>query len=750
MMVHRAARGLLLAILVMALLPGLAKGPDERIAFQRNEPPAVTVMFADGTGAADIPPSRKFSAPCVTPSLSPDGRTLAFAAKVDAQFKIFTWRLDEHNSAVGEPKRLTPKSSDLSEEYPSWSPNGKQVAFLATDKDNKTTLRVVNADGSGMLMLANAGYATTPVWSPDGKFLLYIDLVGGKPTLSNIYATGGRGLPIRGDSITGACYLPDGKQLAVLVQKSVGISDLCIIPPFGAGGRTIVRNIVGAKGVGGLTTGLLLFNAAKVGTQGGKAFWTVDRNGAGLKGITGYADPKTISYFSVQKCDLSPYVPPAINPLTQPVIAGAAHPTGGEDQEDLADILAAHAITMLTPADGVTVQGAVPLHIIARKNVANVTVLVNGQLLFATSTLGSTTPIPKIAESWNTQEIKELDPAVGFPDSYTDELRYPDGTYTLCAQARDEGNKLIDQHIISVTVQNTLPDHAQSGFLTTLQYPYTEKSPSEYYRIHGEGTLLGMSAVREPELHATLDAALRRTPIKPLPNNTYGLYLDLRGPHDRYALTYGRSRADLTEFATRGACVLNQAGDLTVASHDDGKAYLPLGQLSVPFPNATAKIGESWSKPMWVVTDLLDREATQVMAEHTLDGMEWIDGHQTVRIRSTYHLTSNLELHTTPSALTPGARGTRTANPTPYQGGGSGGDVDATIIATKADGVRYSWFDLDRQRLVRVDDRLLYTIPFANLPSAWGATPTGSADGSAATYYVHYLYKTMPAPTTEP
>ena len=139
------------------------------------------------------------------------------------QFKLFTWRIDERNNTINTPQRLTSDDPNASEKFPSWSPDGKHIAFLSTDRKNFTTLRLVDADGTGLTTLAPASYYAMPMWRPDGQFLLYISLVNDKPVLHNISITGGKGLPIRPDSrIVAAGYSPDGKQIAVLLQRANG------------------------------------------------------------------------------------------------------------------------------------------------------------------------------------------------------------------------------------------------------------------------------------------------------------------------------------------------------------------------------------------------------------------------------------------------------------------------------------------------------------------------------------------------
>lgn len=726
-MVHRVTRCAIWLFWLSALLPGLSATPESRIAFQRNDPPAVTVMFNDGSSAVDLPANRLFRDPYITPSLAPDGHTIAFAAMTGKTYKVFLWRLDEHNNVIGDPKRLTTENADTTERFPSWSPDGKKIALLLTDKAKVTTLRVADADGSDMVSLTTVNYLATPMWSPDSRQLLYINQLVDKSGLFNIFAAGGKGLPFRPESrILAACYSPDGQQIAALIQQENGLSSLYTLPPFGVGGRVILKNISGGKSINWLHSDTIVFNAVKVDRQSGKAFWMVHPDGSGLRGVTGYADPKQISFFSEQKCDLTPYVPVAIAPDTVqiPTLNNPIDQANGTRQE-LSDIMAAHTVVILSPTAGSTVTGMTPIEIVARKKVAKITILIGGEFVSTASTVGAG-PVAKLSYLWNTQELREVNPAMGLPASYDESLRYPDGTYTICAQALDAGNQVVDSHLVTVTVNNSVPVSALPNKTIVAQYQFNAKNPDLWYRVHGEGIMLGDGA--PTDLNATLDVAIHQKMVKILGDGQYGFYTNMRGPKNRSALLFGQYHANLPEFAADGKFILTTQGDLI--PDPAGTSYLPLTQLATPLPGSPElHLGQEWAKPMWVVADLFTREATYVKARHICEGLELVDGQRTARIRSEFTLTPTaINLRTMPLQAVPGLRKLTGENTTAPQETPTGPVSSLTV--QQVTGVRYSWIDLDNKRLTQVEDTFLYS--FAG-PANW--------------YLVHYLYSEMPDPT---
>jgi Tol biopolymer transport system component len=74
---------------------------------------------------------------------------------------------------------------------PSWSPDGKQIAFVCDKGINQAGLFVINSNGSGIyeVKLGSLGilaFLKEPAWSPDGSQIVYV--AGSDSTHTNIYS----------------------------------------------------------------------------------------------------------------------------------------------------------------------------------------------------------------------------------------------------------------------------------------------------------------------------------------------------------------------------------------------------------------------------------------------------------------------------------------------------------------------------------------------------------------------------------
>src|SRR5215471_17418505 len=95
---------------------------------------------------------------------SPTGRELAFVGRDSAGFQIYSLNL-----ATRQATRLT-NSKCGNDVQPSWSPNGRWLAYDRTNGDSGIYLMRANGSESRKIV-PDASY---PAWSPDGKRLAYV------------------------------------------------------------------------------------------------------------------------------------------------------------------------------------------------------------------------------------------------------------------------------------------------------------------------------------------------------------------------------------------------------------------------------------------------------------------------------------------------------------------------------------------------------------------------------------------------
>ncbi len=93
------------------------------------------------------------------PSLSPDGKSIAYQKRVDNNWDIFLLRVGGHN-----PINLT-KDSPSDDIHPAFSPNGESLAFRSEREGGG--IFVMGATGESVRRVMDFGY--DPAWSPDGE-----------------------------------------------------------------------------------------------------------------------------------------------------------------------------------------------------------------------------------------------------------------------------------------------------------------------------------------------------------------------------------------------------------------------------------------------------------------------------------------------------------------------------------------------------------------------------------------------------
>jgi eukaryotic-like serine/threonine-protein kinase len=155
--------------------PAGAAANSSRIVFvsDRDGPDAVGnlgneeiyVMNADGTDQRRLTHSNTADN---HPAVSPDGRMIAFTSQRAGGFDIFVMNAD------GTGQRQLTRFSDrgLGALGPTWSPDGKRIAFHTRVK--RIDLYTINVDGTGLTRVTDdAAPELTPSWSPDGRRIVF-------------------------------------------------------------------------------------------------------------------------------------------------------------------------------------------------------------------------------------------------------------------------------------------------------------------------------------------------------------------------------------------------------------------------------------------------------------------------------------------------------------------------------------------------------------------------------------------------
>jgi tricorn protease len=126
------------------------------------------VDFSVVTDGASLKPRRMNVADYIQGyDVSPSGRRMVLAGRGD----VYTVPKE-----FGVTRNLT-RSSGVAERWPTWSPDGKQIAYF-TDRSGEYQLAVRSEDGTGeqtILTQLEPGFRYRPQWSPDSKKIAFVD-----------------------------------------------------------------------------------------------------------------------------------------------------------------------------------------------------------------------------------------------------------------------------------------------------------------------------------------------------------------------------------------------------------------------------------------------------------------------------------------------------------------------------------------------------------------------------------------------
>ena len=110
------------------------------------------------------------------PALSPDGSTIAFASNrgnllngVHTIYDIYLMNID--GSGIRRVTQASPIGNGNGNTDPSWSPDGRFIAYAGDDANDVSAIRVARLDGSNERIVASNAFH--PSWSPDATRVVF-------------------------------------------------------------------------------------------------------------------------------------------------------------------------------------------------------------------------------------------------------------------------------------------------------------------------------------------------------------------------------------------------------------------------------------------------------------------------------------------------------------------------------------------------------------------------------------------------
>ena len=174
---------------------------------------SLIVADADGYNAQPVLQSKQ---PIMSPSWSPDGKFLAYVSFEHTQPAIYMQTL-----ANGQRTLLSQQTGING--APAFSPDGKSLALtLSTSPGNPDVYVMSLANKQLRRITTSDAIDTEPVWSPDGASLYFTSDRGGTPQIYKVAAQGGEPQRVTFDGSYNANprVSPDGKTLAFVHREN--------------------------------------------------------------------------------------------------------------------------------------------------------------------------------------------------------------------------------------------------------------------------------------------------------------------------------------------------------------------------------------------------------------------------------------------------------------------------------------------------------------------------------------------------
>jgi Tol biopolymer transport system component len=144
--------------------------PDGRYIAFRTVGEGLFVTRSDGSGKPQpLTQSKNLQTPW---SFAPDGKRLAFMEQSSGGYDLWTVPLESDNAGLRAGKPEVFLQTPASEQFPSFSPDGRWMAYASTESGTNQVYVRAFPDKGGKWQISNSG-GRFPMWSRNGRELFF-------------------------------------------------------------------------------------------------------------------------------------------------------------------------------------------------------------------------------------------------------------------------------------------------------------------------------------------------------------------------------------------------------------------------------------------------------------------------------------------------------------------------------------------------------------------------------------------------
>lgn len=239
-------------------------------------------VFLLSANAASDDNLTNFTAYDSWPSWSPDGTQLAFES--NRSDPLFT---EIHVlTIVGHAVTRLTNDSGFADAQPAWSPLGNRIAFVSDRDSAGYDIYLMNTNGTGVTRLTtDSANATQPAWSPDGAQIAFATDRDGPPGVGEIYVMDSSGLnPVNVTSSAAndltPTWSPDGLKIAFMSNRDSATFAIWVMDANGANLSRITPTAIQC-GVPSWTP-----DGLRLAFECDADIWVANADGTGLTQIT--------------------------------------------------------------------------------------------------------------------------------------------------------------------------------------------------------------------------------------------------------------------------------------------------------------------------------------------------------------------------------------------------------------------------------------------------------------------------------